>query len=175
MFLSDRHVISAVVSLLLSHLTTMETLPDNALRSIRNIQFDASDLRVLLQGSTARVGSTILNAFAALVQDVADHSTSRPRDFIFFSSWISALTSDENPNGTLLGTVLEHVQVAVSTFCSDILLLVLIWYLLRPVFSVVMGIWATCTDVHDGLCRYVAEVPPTGSWDGSISCVVSSA
>ncbi|KAI0729049.1 hypothetical protein C8Q72DRAFT_944230 [Fomitopsis betulina] len=69
----------------------MDALPDTLMRRIRNIDFCSQELETLLPDRTQKIAGTTLDAFAAVAQDVVEHSSLRESDFCIFSSWIPAI------------------------------------------------------------------------------------
>lgn len=90
----------------------MSTLPDSYMRRIRNIDFCSQELETLLPSRKQKISGTTLDAFAAVVQDVADGS-SKGRDFCLLSSWIPAIVSGRERDGGHAGSIEEHLLAAV--------------------------------------------------------------
>lgn len=89
----------------------MDTIPDTRMWRVRNINFCSQELETLLPARTQKLAGTTLNAYAAVIQQVAECS-STGADFCFFSSWIPALASGAVRAGGFEGTVEDHVLAA---------------------------------------------------------------
>ncbi|KAI0727555.1 hypothetical protein C8Q72DRAFT_839821 [Fomitopsis betulina] len=79
------------------------------MRRIRNIDFCSQELETLLPDRTQKIAGTTLDAFAAVAQDVVEHSSLRESDFCIFSSWIPAIVSGQVRDA---GTIEEHLLAA---------------------------------------------------------------
>lgn len=99
----------------------MDALPDTLMRRIRNIDFCSQELETLLPDRTQKIAGTTLDAFAAVAQDVVEHSSLRESDFCIFSSWIPAIVSGQVRDGGHAGTIEEHLLAAVRYTISQLL------------------------------------------------------
>lgn len=87
---------------------------DTKMRRIRNIDFCSQELGTLMPGKVQKITGTTLDAFGAIIQQVADAATRLTPQSCFFSSWIPVLANGRVREGGAAGTIREHVEAAVS-------------------------------------------------------------
>ncbi|KDQ56779.1 hypothetical protein JAAARDRAFT_207846 [Jaapia argillacea MUCL 33604] len=80
---------------------------DNHLRQIRNIQYDRTDLEVLLPDRRQKIPGTIINAFGALLQKA--HEQAQTGDFCIFSSRLSLLVDGVVRSNDIEGSLEDHI------------------------------------------------------------------
>jgi hypothetical protein len=90
-----------------------ENLP-RQVRSVRNIEVHYCDLFPLLNPGH-KLPSPVLNAFGAILQDVPCEQSCKATDnTLVLSSWIPALATGDATPARAEGSIVEHVQAAVS-------------------------------------------------------------
>jgi hypothetical protein len=90
-----------------------ENLP-RQVRSVRNIEVHYRDLFPLLNPGH-KLPSPALNAFGAIIQDVPCEQSHKAIDnTLVLSSWIPALATGDATPARAEGSIIEHVQAAVS-------------------------------------------------------------
>src|SRR5262245_49989784 len=95
---------------------TMYQLPESdkgIIYQIRNIKVDYEDLlRLAQQGNM--ISGPVINAFGAHLQD--SQESEKALDYCIFSSLLPPLVDREMIEGPCVGTVEEHINIAVSNF-----------------------------------------------------------
>ncbi|KAH9910152.1 uncharacterized protein B0H18DRAFT_1130675 [Fomitopsis serialis] len=84
---------------------------DSRVRAVRNIQFTAQDLKVLLPHTQHKVGGTVLNAFGAYLQDFRVAATEES-NYCILSSWVPALVGGTVSEGPSSGSFDTHMSAA---------------------------------------------------------------
>lgn len=145
---------------LATSLRAMDILPDSHMRRIRNIDFCSQELETLLPHRQQKISGTTLDAFAAVVQDVAARSPTG-RDFCLFSSWIPAIVSEHVPDGGHAGSIEDHLLAAVSYSMKSIT---------YPCTYIVISVNMMIARMHalgrGGQFPSAVVIQPTGSSDG---------
>jgi hypothetical protein len=81
------------------------------IRIIRNIQITSTEFTTLIDEG-AKIPSTIMNAFGAVLQQLEEQSSGHS-DFIVFSSWLGPLVGRMVDEGKIYGTIQGHIEAAV--------------------------------------------------------------
>ncbi|KAI0676072.1 hypothetical protein C8Q78DRAFT_1007946 [Trametes maxima] len=85
------------------------------MRRIRNIDFCSQELETLLPSCTRKISGTTIDAFAAVVQEVAEKRQGGQCSFCLFSSWIPAIVSGQYSDGGHAGSIDDHVLAVCNS------------------------------------------------------------